>query len=344
MPPAGTYVIAEVKAPAGFVRSPKTHSFTVTDAGEITGETTVMKVDAETGEKLPGATIQITDAAGKEVYQGVTDKEGKLAVIYLEPGDYRYTELKPPAGYARATVSVPFHIDEDGSVTGEMTLKNKRLEVVLTKTDITGAEPVPGAKVEILDKEGQVVFEDITDAKGQIRTTKLVPGKYTFRETLAPTGYALNPNTYAFEILEDGTVRGETGMKDDYVRLTVKKVDGKTGRALQGAQVGLYDNTGKLLMTGETDKTGFVEFAKLKPGSYVIREIKAPEGYVTSGKTVPIQVTETYINQDAFVFENTSTVPQTGVNNLPWWGYAMMIVLLGCCMLAVGVRLKGAKS
>lgn len=353
MPPAGTYVIAEVKAPAGFVRSPKTHSFTVTDAGEITGETTVMndpirieilKVDAETGEKLPGATIQITDAAGKEVYQGVTDKEGKLAVIYLEPGDYRYTELKPPAGYARATVSVPFHIDEDGSVTGEMTLKNKRLEVVLTKTDITGAEPVPGAKVEILDKEGQVVFEDITDAKGQIRTTKLVPGKYTFRETLAPTGYALNPNTYAFEILEDGTVRGETGMKDDYVRLTVKKVDGKTGRALQGAQFGLYDNTGKLLMTGETDKTGFVEFAKLKPGSYVIREIKAPEGYVTSGKTVPIQVTETYINQDAFVFENTSTVPQTGVNNLPWWGYAMMIVLLGCCMLAVGVRLKGAKS
>lgn len=218
-----------------------------------------------------------------------------------------------------------------------MTLENEKIEAVITKTDITGEQPVPGATVEIFDADGRSVYKAVTDQDGKISTMALAPGKYTFQETLAPAGYALNPNTMHFEIKDDGTIHGDMSFADEVVQLRVKKVDAATKKALPGAEFGLYDGKGALLMTGKTDDEGLLVFSKLSPGEYSIKELKAPAGYVLSGKVISVEITPTYVNQEAFIVENASTVPKTGVFLFPWWGYALLIMGL-LCAGAMGIR------
>ncbi len=114
-----------------------------------------------------------------------------------------------PSGYGRNPAAKSFIVEADGTVTGDMTLENEKIETVITKTDITGKQPVPGATVEIFDADGRSVYKAVTDQDGKISTMALAPGKYTFQETLAPAGYALNPNTMHFEIKDDGTIHGD---------------------------------------------------------------------------------------------------------------------------------------
>ena len=127
------------------------------------------------------------------------------------------------------------------------------------------------------------------------------------------------------------------------MQLTVKKVDSATKKSLRGAEFGLYDSKDKLLMTGKTDKDGLLVFSKLSPGKYSIKELKAPEGYVMSGKVISVEVTSTYVNQEAFVVENTSTVPKTGVFSFQWWGYALVITGLLCAATAGILSLRRPK-
>ena len=339
MPLPGTYTVRELAAPAGYMLTDKTFTFTVTSAGEIDGTTEIVntptrvvitKVDKDTGAKLPGAEIAIFDGRSKEVYSGVTNENGELAVIYLAPGDYTYKEVEAPAGYGLNTAVKQFTVGADGSVTGDMTLENEKIEAVITKTDITGKTPVPGATVEIFDADGKSVYKAVTDEDGKISTMTLAPGKYTFKETLAPGGFALNPNTMIFEIKPDGTIRGDTSFTDEVVQLIVKKIDAASKKTLPGAEFGLYDSKDKLLMTGKTGKDGLLVFSKLSPGKYSIKELSAPAGYIVSGKVISVEVTPTYVNQEAFIVENTSTVVQTGVFSFPWWGYALIITGLLC--------------
>ena len=352
MPRPGVYTVRELKAPTGYVLTDQTFTFTVTADSEITGTTEIVntptrvvitKVDKSTGTKLPGAEIAIYDVKDKEVFSGVTNGNGELAVIYLAEGDYTYKELKAPEGYGLSTTVKKFTVAADGTVTGDMTMENNRIELVITKTDITGKQPIPGATVEIFDADGKSVYKAVTDKDGKISTMTLAPGKYTFKETLAPEGFALNPNTMNFEIKPNGTIHGDTIFTDEVVQLTVKKVDSATKKSLRGAEFGLYDSKDKLLMTGKTDKDGLLVFSKLSPGKYSIKELKAPEGYVMSGKVISVEVTSTYVNQEAFVVENTSTVPKTGVFSFQWWGYALVITGLLCAAAAGILSLRRPK-
>ena len=352
MPRPGVYTVRELKAPTGYALTDKTFTFTVTAEGEITGTTqlvntptrvVITKVDKDSGKKLAGAEIAIFDSKSNEVYSGVTNENGELAVIYLAPGEYTYREVKAPSGYGLNTAVMKFTVQADGTVTGDMTLSNEKIEAVITKTDITGKQPIPGATVEIFDADGKSVYKAVTDKDGKISIMTLAPGKYTFKETLAPEGFALNPNTMNFEIKPDGTIHGDTIFTDEVVQLTVKKVDSATKKSLRGAEFGLYDSKDKLLMTGKTDKDGLLVFSKLSPGKYSIKELKAPEGYVMSGKVISVEVTSTYVNQEAFVVENTSTVPKTGVFSFQWWGYALVITGLLCAAAAGILSLRRPK-
>ena len=70
------------------------------------------------------------------------------------------------------------------------------------------------------------------------------------------------------------------------------------------------------------------------------KEFVAGNKYVytmTIGKR-SVEVTSTYVNQEAFVVENTSTVPKTGVFSFQWWGYALVITGL-LCAAAAGILL-----
>ena len=57
--------------------------------------------------------------------------------------------------------------------------------VTLTKTDITGAEKLPGALIEVYDAEGNIIYREYTMQR-RISNIPVVPGNYTFKEPMRP--------------------------------------------------------------------------------------------------------------------------------------------------------------
>ena len=293
--------------------------------------TDVEVLDDKTEKLLPGGAIAIVDADGKEVQTGMIGEKGELAFRYMKPGKYTLKQTKIPAGYVLQTKEYPFEITAEGKVTGDTKLVNVPTLVVISKLD-PDKKAVADATYEVYNAENKKVFDGKTDKEGKLTVKYLPAGKYTYKETKAPSGYALNPTVYAFEIDEKGVVAGTLIVTDPFANIVIKKVDAKTNKLLAGAQFGLYDSTDKLLTTLTTDNNGLVQFTKLSWGKYSVKELKAPSGYAVNGKLVTVEINETYQNPaEPHVVEN-SPAAQTGVDGFPWWG----IALLAVCVLGGG--------
>ncbi len=339
----GQYTISQTKVTPGYQLPDKTWSFikaddsTISGTTEIPNEPTLVLIkDVELldnrGEKLlPAGTVEILDAGGKQVQAGTIDEKGELTFRYMKPGKYTLKQTKAPAGYILQIKEYPFEITADGKVTGDTKIVNEPTKVVVIKLD-PDKKPVEGATYEVYDKDGKEAADGKTDKEGKLTVKYLPAGKYTYKETKAPGGYALNPTAYAFEIDEKGVVTGTLSVTDPFANIVIKKVDAKTNKLLTGATFALYDSNDKQIATATSDNNGLAQFTKLPFGKYSIKELKAPNGYAVSGKLIAVEISETYQNpKDPIVVEN-SILAQTGVDGFPWWG----IALLAVCVLGGG--------
>lgn len=153
-------------------------------------ESQFTKTDATTGEELEGATLQIIDKDGNVVEEWVSTK--KPHVVYgLPEGIYMlHEELAPyEEGYVSAA-DVEFEVLEDGSVT-KVEMKDEYSKVEISKTDLITGEELKGAKLQILDKDGAVLEEWITDGKPYLVEKLPIEEELILREITAPEGYEI---------------------------------------------------------------------------------------------------------------------------------------------------------
>ena len=248
-------------------------------------------------QKLPANTLMAT---------GATDSQGNLTFSGLYPhGDYYIKELSVPDGWLLSAQTYPVTLTPDHKASGENVITvyldqpilNRLMytPVTLTKTDITGAEKLPGALIEVYDAEGNIIYREYTDANGEIPDIPVVPGTYTFKETYAPSGYALNTAIKTFTVTADGQVHGDTVIRDEVNRVTLKKIR-QNGEALAGAVFGLFDSEGTKVQEATSDADGSVVFQQIPYGRYAIRELSAPYGYHPSAQTWEVTVDGTYQN------------------------------------------------
>ena len=248
-------------------------------------------------QKLPANTLMAT---------GATDSQGNLTFSGLYPhGDYYIKELSVPDGWLLGAQTYPVTLTPDHKASGENVITvyldqpilNRLIytPVTLTKTDITGAEKLPGALIEVYDAEGNIIYREYTDANGEIPNIPVVPGTYTFKETYAPSGYALNTAIKTFTVTADGQVHGDTVIRDEVNRVTLKKIR-QNGEALAGAVFGLFDSEGTKVQEATSDADGSVVFQQIPYGRYAIRELSAPYGYHPSAQTWEVTVDGTYQN------------------------------------------------
>lgn len=105
----------------------------------------------------------------------------------------------------------------------------------------------------------------------------------------ATQGYVLAGNHY--DNPTDGfVINAETpGVPPttDTPRITVEKYDEKTGEKLPNAQFAIYeqDDMSRPVKEGMTDANGKLTTGKLKAGTYVVKELNPPKGYMVSDKT-----------------------------------------------------------
>ena len=65
-------------------------------------------------------------------------------------------------------------------------------KVQISKQDITTGEELPGAKLQVIDRDGNVVEEWVSSSEPHFIEGKLIAGKeYTLKETIAPEGYEI---------------------------------------------------------------------------------------------------------------------------------------------------------
>lgn len=232
--PYGEYIVREIEAPTGYILSGESYPVTVCEDGEtITIRTVnkpitveVSKVDVY-GEELIGADMQLENADGETVDKWTSDGTNHI-VSKLGAGEYVLKEIAAPDGYVIAT-DIKFTVDVYGNITVEnvdskavsdngdplITMVDDTTKVQISKQDITTGEELPGATLQIIDEDGNVVEEWVSTDEAHFIEGKLIAGKeYTLRETIAPDGYEI-ANEIKFTVNDDGTVT-EVVMYDEH--------------------------------------------------------------------------------------------------------------------------------
>ena len=122
------------------------------------------------------------------IMTAISDEKGYFEFGNIPYGEYVVREIKAPTGYILSDESYPVSISEDGEVI-EITAENKPITVKISKRDIYGNE-LKGAKMQIIDSEGNIVDEWTSDGTDHI-VTKIPVGNYTLKEIAAPDGYVI---------------------------------------------------------------------------------------------------------------------------------------------------------
>ncbi len=329
--PKGIYTVKEKTASAGYKVDTSSHNVTISSANgsldvkEVphTYKVTLNKSSANVtitsgndGYSLEGAVYEIyygTTASGTIFTTITTDADG-VGTATLGIGTYTIKEKTAPKGYALDTKTYTITVtDSDVSVN----VKDNPLiyNIILNKssadpelTDGNSNYSLAGAVYNVYkgrEATGDVVATLKTDGNGKATSSvKLPKGTYAIKEVVAPPGYELDPKTYTISINQSNptlSVTDEPKAMEFDITLTkssanVRLTTGNSNYSLEGAVYNVYEGNlaaGTPVATFTTDADGKAKLSqKLTNGTYSVREVTAPKGYVLDTKVYVVTVSD----------------------------------------------------
>ena len=272
----GNYRIEEVSAPDGYTQNTQYVEIKV-------DKNTAYQMDSVSGDAIITVTYENHPVKGKLVIHksGETLKSFKKDFVY-EEASLEGAEFEI---YAAEDIFTPDHqVDEQG-----------KRHVIYAKDTLV--------KTVTTNKNGEAVIKD------------LPLGKYRVKETKAPAGFVLNPDSQEVSFIYKDQNTPEIEEKLEFsnerqkVELSVEKRDAETGKALKGATFGLYNKEAissgdKVIVKADTllqeitsNEKGKAAFTLNLPlGRYYVKELQAPAGYVSSDEILEFDAT--YQGQD----------------------------------------------
>ena len=272
----GNYRIEEVSAPDGYTQNTQYVEIKV-------DKNTAYQMDSVSGDAIITVTYENHPVKGKLVIH----KSGETLKSFKKDFVYEETSLEGAEFeiYAAEDIFTPDHqVDEQGN-----------RHVIYAKDTLV--------KTVTTNKNGEAVIKD------------LPLGKYRVKETKAPAGFVLNPDSQevSFIYKEQNTPEIEEKLEfsneRQKVELSVEKQDAETGKALKGATFGLYNKEAissgdKVVVKADTllqeitsNEKGKAAFTLDLPlGRYYVKELQAPAGYVSSDEILEFDAT--YQGQD----------------------------------------------
>ena len=303
---------------------PEVTTFANAQFQAVIGNLKLRKTDVG-GKLLDGAVFHVT---GPNYDQDVTVTNGEIVLDNLLVGEYTITEKGAPFGYLVNTST--FSTTVNPGQTSEITITDEaptgRIQIKKTDADgiIQGEASLEGAEYTVYDSQKKEVGKITTDKEGHGSLNNLVLGTYTVKETKAPEGYNLDPNTYTVELTyKDQTssiifssVESQDKVKTGYIEILKTDTD---NQPLKGGEFGIYTNSdmyigstlykkGQLVMSIKTNEKGIAKSDPLPYGSYYVKEMKAPgieegnkENFVLSDETQYVKISSDKVFSMTFV-------------------------------------------
>ncbi|HBJ10165.1 MAG TPA: hypothetical protein DDY61_00295 [Ruminococcaceae bacterium] len=239
----------------------------------------------------------------------VTDESGKAVSKELYPGKYLLREISAPEGYILNAEPREITV-VSGITSAEIFNKRKKQEYTIQKNLETDQKFGIGfngeilnirfglfSKTELTALDGSVIPADglieiaSPDEDGALRFTADMPynAECYIKELETDEHYILSDEQYlSGDTAENKIIRGSIeGLKTD-----------PNGRVLKGAVIGLFYpfetefSLDTAIETFETDEAGRFSFKDVPYGEWIIRELKAPDGYILSEENYTVTVKE----------------------------------------------------
>ena len=315
-----------------------TYNVEVVNNIAYTGSLKITKTDKKTGSKLAGATFSI--ASDSNIYTCTTGEDGTCTIEKVEYGTYTIQETNAPEGYILSTDTQQVVIDSETMKEVSFTNVKQANASFTIQKKITGTTSTSDKfEISVEDLNNGTGYTIESDSDNDIidtNTTKTYSltftkaGEYKFKVTEkdcvrykgatscdANNGsWKMDENSYTVKFVVDDNMDVVSYVNDNTVvnpnivftneytvgELTIKKVDSKTKAVLSGAKFEIFkDNVSYGQKT--TGDDGTVVYKDLPYGTYTVREVTAPEGYI--GKAAAGNVVLDAKTKE-FVVENTA--------------------------------------
>lgn len=301
----------------------------------------IVKIDSVTGDTLSGAEFKISNTSDftGTVYTVTTNDEGIALQSGLTPGKWYIREVKSPSGYI--TYEETFSVSVGNGITIAECKNTPYGSIQIIKSD-EDDNPVQGAQFSIYKgdtvKNDSLLFADlVSDEAGVFSQDGIEPGVYTVVETKAPDGYHLNSTPVTINVKPGETATAKiTDVKIKPGYINMYKKDAISGEQLAGAVIGVYSDSSlnNLIGTFTTSGNAPVRTGDIAPGTYYVKELTPPDGYLNDSKVQTVEVPEGGFVDVTF---NNNPVPKTA-GNFALTLIAGLTMLSGCAVLTFVFR------
>lgn len=265
----------------------------------------IEKRDSQTQEPLSGAMFQVRNKQGVPVALVTTDKSGFASTEALPAGRYTIRELYAPDKYMPQTELREVTV-ENNTARHEIFTNTKFSGIVIYAYDKLG-NPLANVPYIVYQVDKQGISTEVahvtTNNSGIATTQELAPGRYMVTETTIPENYTLvNPTESHIELFagETNYVRFVHVMKSTILMQTY---DRYTNAPIPGATYEITSADSSFKANYTADQNGEIQTELLEQGTYYVRQLTVPEGYLLNTTTQTIQVLRDQLNLARF--ENT---------------------------------------
>lgn len=258
---------------------------------------------SDTGEALPGVTVQVKDIASGTTYTKRTGAGGAAIFNELRPAAYEVREIAGIEGWQFDGETVKT-VSVTAGETASVSFINKELPGLrITKYDRTTHTVLEGVTFEVWH-DGVSIGRYVTDMQGEILLPNAATGTYLVKEVQGPDTHIVCTTPQQIELKAGDGIRTLVFFNDLKPGLTLTKVDSANlSKPIANAKFELKKVDGSYgpveLLTNER---GEIDLSKIPTGAYVVTE-KACAGYVIDDAQ---RIIELKPNENAeFVFTNS---------------------------------------